>query len=82
MEAEIYDKKGTHYEVVNRTKTDAGNRDIPLPGNASWIVKRIHFMNPNGEYCFEKNGKRINQRQLRERLGRLCKNAETRINTG
>lgn len=76
MEAEIHDKKGTHYEVVDRVKTDAGYRDIPLPGNASWIVKRIHFMSSNGEYCFEKNGKRINQRQLRERLSRLCKKAE------
>lgn len=74
-EVEVHDEKGTRFEVADRTKTEAGLRDIPLPPNASWIVKRILFLNPNGEYAFVKDGNRINQRQLRERLGRLCKKA-------
>lgn len=77
-EIELRDAAGrTWYEVACRAKTDAGYRDIPIPESASWIIKRCLLLNPTGEYVFVKNGKRINERQLRDRLRRLCKKVET-----
>jgi len=75
MEVENHDKSGTTFTVENRTKTPAGVRDFPIGENGEWLMRRIMFLNPEGEYVFENEGKRINQRQLRERLKILCKRA-------
>jgi len=73
------DKNGhTQYEIKPSPKTEAGERAIPLPGDKSeslWILEMTKLVNPDGEYLFMHNGKRINQKQLRDRMARLCKKA-------
>ena len=75
-EVEKHDKTGTTYIVKLKPKTKAGKREFPVGENAEWLMRRIMFLNPGGEYVFVKNGKRINQRQLRQRLITLCKRVE------
>lgn len=73
------DKEGhTHYEIKLSPKTEAGERAIPLPGDkneAIWILEMTKMVNPDGEYLFMIDGNRINQKQLRDRMARLCKRA-------
>lgn len=73
------DKEGhTHYEIKLSPKTEAGDRAIPLPGDKNeslWIINMARAINPEGEYLFMQGGKRINQKQLRDRMARLCKKA-------
>lgn len=73
------DKEGhTHYEIKLSPKTEAGERAIPLPGDKEeslWILDMTRQVNPDGEYLFMQNGNRINQKQLRDRMARLCKRA-------
>lgn len=68
-------KKHIAYEVVDRTKTEAGVRDVPVPKDSAWLIKRILFQSQNGTYLFEINGKRVTGDQLRRRLRTLCTHA-------
>lgn len=65
----------TRYEIKNMPKTEAGNRIIPYPGNqveTKAILAKIKQLNPDGMYLFMENGVRLNQKQIRDRLERLC----------
>lgn len=61
------------YEVRDFPKTEAGVRNVIIPQNASWILKRIRAMNPFGEYLFESSGERIETYVFRNRLRTVCK---------
>lgn len=61
------------YEVRNFPKTDAGIRDVILPDNYSWVLKKIRTLNPFGEYLFERDGERIRTYAFRNRLYTVCK---------
>lgn len=68
----------TKYEIKYMPKTDAGNRIIPYPGNqleTKEILAKIKQLNPDGLYLFMENGVRLNQKQIRDRLERLCAKA-------
>ncbi|MBQ8982119.1 MAG: tyrosine-type recombinase/integrase [Lachnospiraceae bacterium] len=72
---EIYYLDDDHkyfYEVVDYTKTHAGNRYIILPEQAIIIFNKIHEMNPSGEYLFEKNGHRIHKIRFNNYLYLAC----------
>lgn len=73
---EVYylDKDGKIcYDIKDSTKTPAGIRTVILPDRYKWIVDKIRRLNPFGEYLFMKNGKRIRQYQIRDRLRYICR---------
>ena len=59
-------------EVRDDTKTEAGNRALIIPTYAKTILDRIIALNPNGEYLFENNGKRIRGNTFNKRLAIVC----------
>jgi len=61
------------HEVVPFTKTDAGNRYIILPDSAIETIYQIHNMNPDGEYLFMLNGKRLITNIYNDRLYKACR---------
>lgn len=62
------------YDVKEFPKTEAGVRDIVIPTNDVWILKKLYRMNPFGEYLFENNHKRIKALFFRKRLYNICCN--------
>ncbi len=44
------------YEIKESPKTEAGIRDVIIPLQCIWLMKKIRAMNPFGEYIFEKDG--------------------------
>lgn len=60
------------YDVKEFPKTEAGVRDIVIPTNDIWILKKIYHMNPFGEYLFEINKKRVKALVFRKRLYNIC----------
>ncbi len=65
-----------HYEVKELPKSEAGIRFAIIPEKYKWIIDKILELNPDGEYLFEKNGKRIKTYSFRKRLNYIC---ETKI---
>lgn len=61
------------YDVKEFPKTQAGVRTIVIPSSYLWIMNEIKNTNPNGEYVFEKDKKRISTYVPRMRLSRLCR---------
>lgn len=60
------------YGIKESTKTEAGIREVIIPPQCMWIIKRIRCINPFGEYMFEKNGNRLKTYSYRKRLYRVC----------
>lgn len=60
------------YDVKEFPKTEAGVRDIVIPTSDIWILKKLYYMNPFGEYLFENNKKRIKALVFRKRLYSVC----------
>lgn len=54
-------------------KSDAGNRYVILSASALKTIERARRLNPNGEYIFEVNGKRILTNSYNDALARVCK---------
>lgn len=67
------DNEGIHYEIKDFPKTEAGIRDVIIPDNYLWILKRIRMKCPFGQYLFEENGERIRSYVFRTRLYTVCK---------
>lgn len=59
--------------ISDTPKTDAGNRTIPVPSSYKDLFSIARKLNPDGEFIFEYNHKRIESRFFRERLKRVCK---------
>ena len=53
-------------------KTEAGQRDIILPPQAAQTIEAIRSLNPDGEYVFMSNGKRIRENTFNKRLSDIC----------
>ena len=66
------------YEVRDFPKTEAGIRDVVIPSNCRWILKRIKALNPFGEYVFMDNGERIRTYVFRNRLSTVCKHSNVK----
>ena len=60
------------HEVVEYTKTEAGNRYIYLPSSVNDLMMCIRFMNRDGEYMMSKNGERINKTAFYKIMMRAC----------
>ena len=63
--------KSTH-EIVEYTKTEAGNRYLILPKEAKEIINRIRKINPFGEYIIMKNNHRILKNTFNNKLYSAC----------
>lgn len=63
------------FSVRDFPKTEAGIRDVFIPENCLWILKKIKILNPFGEFLFEKGCDRIKTYVFRNRLNTVCKNA-------
>ena len=59
-------------EIVQRTKTDAGTRHIPLPSQVAWVIDELRKLNPDGKYVFEYKGRRITIKSFEHTLYRSC----------
>lgn len=66
------DTKEAICEVRDFPKTDAGDRYIIVPQSAMNIIEQIIVLNPNCEYLFSENGKRIRSNAFNRRLSRTC----------
>lgn len=61
-------------EIVNYTKSAAGDRNVVLTEEAQRIIKAIRKINPFGEYIFQKNGTRVKKQYFNDYLYRACDN--------
>lgn len=66
----------TIYEVRDKPKTEAGIRDVVIPDNYVWILKKVEKMNPFGQFLFERNGERVRTYVFRNRLKTVCKHID------
>lgn len=62
----------TKYEVKDFPKSEAGVRFAIVPEKYKWIIDKILELNPNGEYLFEKDGKRVKTYSFRTRINYIC----------
>lgn len=60
------------HEVVEYTKTEAGNRYIYLPKSAINIIRQLRLQNPFGEYLIMEDGKRVITSTFPYRLRKAC----------
>ncbi len=58
--------------VQDFPKTEAGDRLVFIPPSAIALLDKIIDMNPDGEYLFEKEGKRIRSSCFNRRLQVVC----------
>ncbi|MBQ9200444.1 MAG: site-specific integrase [Lachnospiraceae bacterium] len=71
----IYKSETAHkdiHEIVEYTKSDAGDRNIILTEEALTIIKMIRKLNPFGEFMIMKNNKRISKNRFNEKLYHVC----------
>lgn len=62
------------YEIKDSPKTCAGIREVIVPKDFRWILKKIKLINPFTEYLFiDKKQNRIHTSQVRKRLYYICK---------
>lgn len=67
----------SYHEIKERTKTDDGNRILPLTPEALWILKKVREWNmANGirsEYIFaDKDGQNFNRQRINTKLYDYC----------
>mgnify|MGYP002623436344 CR=1 FL=1 len=62
-----------HAEVKYNPKTEAGIRTVIIPDSAIWIVKKLHVLNPFGEWLFMHDGRRYTADIFRKRISAVCK---------
>lgn len=60
------------HEIVDYTKTEAGDRKIILPEQAKEIIEQIHLMNPEAEYLMQVGKRKIWTNTFNDRLYRCC----------
>lgn len=61
------------YEVKEFPKTEAGFRNVVIPKDYLWIMRKLKKMNPDTEYIFVKDNERIMTYMISDRLRLLCK---------
>lgn len=59
--------------VKDFPKTENGIRNIILPNSAQELLNLVKEKNPNGDYLFMKNGKRITERMFNYHLQKSCR---------
>lgn len=74
-EVKIKDENGKSVVVVrDYPKTKAGVRNVIISEKALQTIENIKKINPDGEYLFMYNNKRIQGRAFNKKLGRVCDN--------
>lgn len=71
-----YKEKNSHtyiYAVKEFPKTEAGVRDVIIPDDYLWVIKRLNMINPGSEFIFMNRGKRITTNSFRRRLKDICR---------
>lgn len=53
-------------------KTEAGVRDVIVPDDYVWILRKLRLVNPFGEYLMTKDGERVKTYSVRKRLYHVC----------
>lgn len=76
--SDVNNPRLTGYQVVNYTKSDAGDRYIPLTHNAKEYVKQIQQINKETDECYQdflfvQNGYLINPNKLYNIIKDACK---------
>lgn len=61
------------FEVKEMPKTDAGIRDVIVPKDYVWILRKLRALNPFGEYMMMKDGIRVKTYSVRKRLYNVCR---------
>lgn len=60
------------YGIKESPKTEAGIREVIIPTQCMWLIKKVRCINPFGEYMFEKSGNRVKTYSYRKRLYHIC----------
>lgn len=69
-----YKQNGQYvHEIVEYTKTNAGNRYLIITDSAIETIKQIKQLNPNSEYLFSINGKHIWKNTFNDVIYNACK---------
>ena len=55
-------------------KTEAGQRTIAVPNGCEWILSEVKKLDPQSEWAFNFNGKRMISKQVEDYLYHTCKN--------
>ena len=72
-ETRYKDKTGRYvYDVKDSPKTDAGERDVIIPRDYIWVLKKLKAINPFTEFVFTKNSERVKADKFRKRMYRIC----------
>lgn len=66
------DTKKRVHEVVDYTKTEAGDRWIAIPDSALKVVEHIKELNPKGEFLMTVDGRRMHTNSFNGQLARAC----------
>ncbi len=73
-ETRYYENKNWIYDIKEFPKSEAGVRDIVIPKDYLWLIKKIKLLNPFGEFVFiDEKGKRMTTNCFRRRLETICK---------
>lgn len=73
MEIKYKDRNGhSKHEIVDFTKTEAGDRYLILPNKALEIIEKIKLLNPNGEYVMMVGKRRIITNNWNWHLYKAC----------
>lgn len=60
------------FGIKETPKTEAGIRDVIIPNDFLWIIRKIKVLNPFGEYLLTKDGSRVKTYSIRKRLYSIC----------
>lgn len=72
-ETRYKDESGkTVFDIKEFPKTEAGIREVIVPNDYGWVLKKLKLMNPFGEYLFIKDGVRVRTYSMRKRLYYIC----------
>lgn len=67
-------EKHYRFEVVDYTKTDAGDRRIALPPQALDTIAKLRELNPDGEYIMQTADGKMKKDSFNRKLYRVCTN--------
>ena len=70
------DNGKTVFEIKETPKTDAGIRDVIIPKDYIWIIRKMKLVNPFGKYIMTKDGERVRTYTVRKRLNLVCKRTD------
>lgn len=61
------------FVIKDTPKTAAGVRNVIVPNDFAWVLRKIRQLNPTGEYLLMRKDTRIRASVVRKRLHNICK---------